>query len=216
MATQLERSDSSKAAITTAAIQLVAELGPFGFSLADVAARAGVSRGLPAHYFHSRDGLMEVVARSVLAPWQVPSDLGLEALLATVGDALQQACKPSTDLRAMVALLNERGPSPWRDHAKLYWEGQLAVFKAHLLAASQSGSLRHGLNPDLQAQVIATTLWGAISVGATSWRSVSGHDAEALLAAVRLGLTADAHKRAAAAARGQAGGAPGQPQLDLF
>lgn len=53
--------------ILAAAVRVVAELGYEGASLARIAERAEVSKGLVPHYFGDRDRLMETVARTTLA-----------------------------------------------------------------------------------------------------------------------------------------------------
>ena len=45
-----------------AAIQLIAELGPKGFTLREVARRAGVSHNAPYRHFQDKDALIEAVA----------------------------------------------------------------------------------------------------------------------------------------------------------
>src|SRR5258707_8742745 len=46
-------------------IDSLAEVGFVGTTLAQIAARAGVSPGLVAHYFDDKDGLLEAVFRSL-------------------------------------------------------------------------------------------------------------------------------------------------------
>jgi AcrR family transcriptional regulator len=49
-------------ALKAAAVGLIVEQGPSGFSLREVARRAGVSHAAPAHHFGDRDGLLRAVA----------------------------------------------------------------------------------------------------------------------------------------------------------
>jgi AcrR family transcriptional regulator len=49
-------------ALLTSAIQLIAEVGPAGFTLREVARRAGVSHNAPYRHFRDRDALMAAVA----------------------------------------------------------------------------------------------------------------------------------------------------------
>ena len=50
------------AALRAATAQLVAEKGPSGFSLREVARRAGVSHAAPAHHFGDAEGMLTSVA----------------------------------------------------------------------------------------------------------------------------------------------------------
>ena len=61
--TQLERRNETQAAILSAAIDLLAELGYAGFSASRVAARAGVSRGAQEHYFPKKNDLIAAATR---------------------------------------------------------------------------------------------------------------------------------------------------------
>jgi AcrR family transcriptional regulator len=61
--TQLERRTETQAAILSAAIDLLAELGYAGFSASGVAARAGVSRGAQEHYFPKKNDLIAAATR---------------------------------------------------------------------------------------------------------------------------------------------------------
>jgi len=49
-------------ALRAAAVELIAEVGPAGFSLREVARRAGVSHAAPAHHFGDTEGLLTSVA----------------------------------------------------------------------------------------------------------------------------------------------------------
>jgi AcrR family transcriptional regulator len=50
-------------ALVRAALDLIAELGPVGFSFAEAARRAGVSAAAPYRHFRDRDALMVEIAR---------------------------------------------------------------------------------------------------------------------------------------------------------
>lgn len=63
--TQAERREEAISRMIEATIQLIAENGYHGFSLADVGAAAGYSRGLPTHYFGRKEDLLGIVARSI-------------------------------------------------------------------------------------------------------------------------------------------------------
>ena len=64
---QADRRREAEAKLIEAAIELVAENGYEAFSLAQVGERAGFSRGLPAHYFGSKDLLLTAAAEQIVA-----------------------------------------------------------------------------------------------------------------------------------------------------
>jgi AcrR family transcriptional regulator len=96
--TQEERREEAEQRILDAATRLIADKGLDGFTLADVGEAAGFSRGLPAHYFKSKDGLLAAVVRRLLeehfAAWfQVDSsDYDLEDMLADSPGACGNWC----------------------------------------------------------------------------------------------------------------------------
>lgn len=63
-ATQPERHERTTAEVIEAATALIAERGSGGFTLAEVAAAAGYSRGIVTHHFGSRENLLRAVMRN--------------------------------------------------------------------------------------------------------------------------------------------------------
>jgi betaine-aldehyde dehydrogenase len=57
--------DMRRRQLVEVTIDSLAELGYVGTTLAQIAARAGVSPGLVAHYFHDKEGLLEAAFRSL-------------------------------------------------------------------------------------------------------------------------------------------------------
>src|SRR4051795_10149024 len=57
--TQAERRAASETALLQAAAELIVEGGMERASLRNISERAGISRGMPAYHFGSKDGLVE-------------------------------------------------------------------------------------------------------------------------------------------------------------
>ena len=57
--------EAVKAALITAAGELLAEIGPKAMSVRDVAVRAGVNHGQVHHYFNGKDGLIKTAMRAL-------------------------------------------------------------------------------------------------------------------------------------------------------
>ncbi len=64
-ASQLPIEDTRRRQLVEVTIDSLAELGYVGTTLAQIAARAGVSPGLVAHYFGDKDGLLDAAFRSL-------------------------------------------------------------------------------------------------------------------------------------------------------
>ena len=87
--TQAERRDEAERRILEAAALIVAEEGFEAITLADAGERAGYSRGLPSHYFGTKNDLLSALAftlsTSFMARRRASADLsGFEGLIASV------------------------------------------------------------------------------------------------------------------------------------
>ncbi len=64
--TQLQRREESEEKLLEAAISLIARKGLDALTLAEVGELAGYSRGLPVHYFETKEGLIGAVVRRLI------------------------------------------------------------------------------------------------------------------------------------------------------
>ena len=89
-ATQPYHHGNLRHALLDAAIRLIAEVGPAGFTLREVARRAGVSHNAPYRHFRDRDDLMAAVAAQGFRELTKAMVRGAEGL-APARDRLKQA-----------------------------------------------------------------------------------------------------------------------------
>ena len=148
------------AALRAATVELVAERGPVGFSLREVARRAGVSHAAPAHHFGDSRGLLTSVAIEGF------TDLcsAFEAALAGVDDPVDRltaAGKAYVDVA-----VNQVG------HFAVMWSDGL-VDKEHpelfAVAARAYGYLEEAItaiadahNPNLDIDAASALAWSAV------------------------------------------------------
>jgi AcrR family transcriptional regulator len=147
-------------ALRAATVELVAERGPSGFSLREVARRAGVSHAAPAHHFGDSRGLLTAVAVE-----------GFTAL----ADALEAAATGDGDARSRLRACGEAYVATARanpghyavmlddslkdsDDADLQAEGMRAF--AQLVAAIEA--VRDEENPDLDVDAASTLCWASM------------------------------------------------------
>lgn len=110
--TQVERREEAERRMLDAAVLLIAGKGFAGLTLNEVGEAAGYSRGLPAHYFGTRDELIAAVAEHLVRRFgeslgrQEPRR-GLSAILASVDFYLRGSAENPTAIRAMLAVLTE-------------------------------------------------------------------------------------------------------------
>ncbi len=149
------------AALRAATAELVAERGPHGFSLREVARRAGVSHAAPAHHFGSSIGLLTAVATE-----------GFQHLEAALAEALASSDDPAAQLRAcgsayvMTAL---RHPG---HYAVMFAEEMHDDDDERLITCSVGAygrllecitNIRDQLNPDLDVETAATMAWSTMA-----------------------------------------------------
>lgn len=146
-------------ALRKAAVDLIAERGPAGFSLREVARRAGVSHAAPAHHFGDRSGLLSSVAAEGFAVLgeAMTEAAGIEdprERLAALGQAyVRTAVANPGHYKVMIGheFTNE-------DDAEL----QAAGMVAYAFLTETVEALRDHLNPDLDVDSTATILWSGV------------------------------------------------------
>lgn len=164
---QAIRRSEAEAAILQAAADILAERGLERLTLADVGEAAGYSRGLPAHYFGSKEGLTAALARHIVRGFghhllhTEKHPPGLARLLGTVALYLDSTAKSPTGTRALFVVLGEA----------LTDEGlrkEIAVLNARsvtsladdIKAGVVAGEIRKGLNAKSEASLILGGLRG--------------------------------------------------------
>ena len=122
--TQAERHNGSEHALLAAAAELIAERGIDRSTLASIGERAGTSRGLPTHYFKTKDALVEQLAERVQDYIQErmhdvardrpgdPGDItGLDLIRLSVDTYLELFEHPSAEVRALIVMWGATFPS---------------------------------------------------------------------------------------------------------
>ncbi len=154
------RTDALPAALRAATAQLIAERGPTGFSLREVARRAGVSHAAPAHHFGDARGLLTSVATE-----------GFATLSANFDDAVADLDDPVERLTAMgKAYVRTAVENP--GHFGVMCTGELVDGDDPEFVAVSSGAyerlldvireIRDAHNPDLDVDSAATMTFSAI------------------------------------------------------
>lgn len=148
------------AALRAATVELVRERGPMGFSLREVARRAGVSHGAPAHHFGGSRGLLTSVAAE-----------GFRKL----ADSLVQASNGVSDARQRLrrtGLAYVHTAESYPGHFGVIFQKEL-VEDSDLICSAESGrayrelmdtvkAVRDQLNPELDIEVAAIMCWATM------------------------------------------------------
>jgi AcrR family transcriptional regulator len=151
-------------ALRAATVELVAERGPSGFSLREVARRAGVSHAAPAHHFGDSRGLLTAVAVegfTALADALTAAAAAVEAAggnarsrLRACGEAYVATARSSPGHYAVMlddSIKDSEDPD-------LQTEGMRAF--AQLVASIEA--VRDEENPDLDVDAASTLCWAAM------------------------------------------------------
>lgn len=167
--TQAERSEESRRRLLDAAFELLAERGATDFTLADVGARAGYSRGLPGAVFGSKTGLLQQLVPhmntvSTEIPVADPSLQGLDAVLSLVGRILDAPEKQLKVSQGLQVLLGEavRRDSPLRAPAAGLTLFASRFVSRHLRIGIKAGEVRADVNPRAQSMLIMSAAHGVL------------------------------------------------------
>jgi betaine-aldehyde dehydrogenase len=205
--------DTRRRQLVEVTIDSLAEVGYVGTTLAQIAARAGVSPGLVAHYFGDKDGLLDAAFRSLAR--RVGNQVRVR---------LRQVCTPRGRIQAIIdanlapAEFEQRTGTAWL----AFW-GQVlqvkslkrvqSVYQQRTLSNLRS-SLRKLLPPD-EAQRLAAMIAAMIDgvwlrAALSGWREADSESARALLTEFVDGRLkqAPAPARGADLPAGPAGAAP--------
>jgi AcrR family transcriptional regulator len=168
--TQTERRDEAEQRLFKAAVALVAERGLERITLADVGEAAGYSRGLPAHYFGSKAGMIVMLAERLingfghtLAARSEHHTPGLARLLGAVRFYLDSAARDRVATKALFVLLGDGLSNPLirEPIARLNASGARS-FASEVRAGIAAGEVRPGVDPAVQGLLLLAQLRGAV------------------------------------------------------
>ncbi len=173
---------------------LVAERGSEATSLADIAAAAGCSRGMPVYLFESKQGLLRALVDEVMERFRtdvllpvLDGQAGLDALCTAVRTILDALRAPSTALRAFNVMLAE-SIGPGRDFAEpvalLHREIQ-QLFAGLLTEAQALAQIGDQIDTDDYAWTLVALVHGA---GLVALADPSPFDLDRFIGAVIAGI----------------------------
>lgn len=166
--TQGARRAEAEARLLATARELIAKRGWAGTTLADVGIAAGYSRGLAAHYFGSKGGLLREITRHINDNFfaelqkQPPAKRGLDALLAFVSVYLGRSDPEWTNTRALLLLMAEAllEDSPNSGQMASYNNSVLAFLEQNVRAGIAQGEIDPEISPRVGAEAVVGMLRG--------------------------------------------------------
>jgi AcrR family transcriptional regulator len=167
---QAERRSEAERRLLHAAVHIVAEQGLERFTLAEVGEAAGYSRGLPAHYFGSKEGLVGALAAHIVGGFGrglVRSEkhgAGLERLLGTASFYFDSAQRDPLTTRALFAVLGEAATNAaLRQKIAELNARSVKPLADSIRAGIVAGDIRKTVNAKAQAVLILSGLRGAVA-----------------------------------------------------
>lgn len=168
--TQAERREKAETQMLDQAVKLVGKLGYDGFTLADVAEAAGYSRGLPAHYFGSKEDLLARVAEHVVGAYRKSAvdisstNRGLPTLVALVRSYV---AGHGVEIRTLQILVAQALVSPRlsKTISTLNAEGKRGI-EEEIKMGIELGNISAEIDPAAHAPVIYSFLRGQMAFAA--------------------------------------------------
>jgi AcrR family transcriptional regulator len=167
---QATRRKEAEHRLLQAAVRIVAERGLERFTLAEVGEAAGYSRGLPAHYFGSKDGLVAALAAQIVAGFGrglVRSEkhaAGLERLIGTASFYFDSAQRDALTTRALFVVLGEAFTNEaLRKKIATLNARSVKPLAENIRAGIARGEIRKNVNSKAQATLILSSMRGAVA-----------------------------------------------------
>lgn len=188
--TQADRSAAATEKLIAATTALIGEFGVDGFSIADVADRAGVSRGLPGHHFKNKEGLVLAVAERIMKARSRHKVQGFKPLMDSLTRSIERAKQPTDSLRALTRLATaEDLPARVATQVQLYWDSVSDMYQGHLEAARKEGLVRRPLDCVAASRALTAAMIGQATLATRrDGKGLTAADGQAFLRLISTGL----------------------------
>ena len=174
MAADSPKKKSKKELLFSAAMSIIGERGYAGASVDEIAAKAGVAKGVVYYYFDSKAALAEQLIKSGLEFLAVrlkraiePSMTPQEALTALAHEQMRQIEKRRDFAKFLLSEM-WREDREWRETLNASIEHIVDIFVQEIERGQEQGIFRKDLNVHFTAQ----TIWATFLAGALNWTVV--------------------------------------------
>ena len=164
------RREEAEERMLQAAVNIVAERGLENLTLAECGEAAGYSRGLAAHYFDSKDGLISAIASHIVADYSQRqradrrTRVGMAGLLESVSFYIQSGRSNLVTLRAFHAVLGSAlKQAPLSAAIADLNRNSVESFARTLKSGIERGEIRRDIDPEAQAAILISSLRGVMT-----------------------------------------------------
>jgi AcrR family transcriptional regulator len=168
--THAQRREQAEQRLLEAALAIVAQRGSIRMTLAEIAAAAGYSRGLPAHRFGSKAGLLRSLVAYIGERFKAEREAwpkrapGLDAIRGTISIYFSRKGPGWTTTRALLVMMTEgfMASSALRADIADYNRAALAYFEKHIRYGIEQGDITPGTDPATTAVILLGAMRGAM------------------------------------------------------
>ena len=196
---QGERRADAESRLLIAAKTLLARKGWVGMTLADVGDAAGYSRGLAAHHFGNKAGLLRALTQHINTSFMdamraaPPREPGLDSILGYISVYLGRTDPNWTNTRTLLLLLAEASLEDSETGTLLaqYNRTMFAYLEQNIRAGVRKGEIQRGTSPEIGAEFIVGALRGMMLQRLLEGRAVDTRQLQKqLLALIKRALAA--------------------------
>ena len=168
--TQEERREEAEYRLLEAAVRIIGKTGVETFTLADVGEAAGYSRGLPAHYFKTKSGLLAAVVRYLVdhyfrrATFQGRQRITIDDIVAEISSFIEVAKKNPLAAKAFMAAMAGSLTNPsLADAAQKHNAEVIAKYEEGILNGIKHGEIDSGIRAHSWAIMLVAATRGIVS-----------------------------------------------------
>lgn len=168
--TQTERRAEAEQSLFEAGVHLASERGFDGFSLAELGHKAGYSRGLPAHYFGSKENFQKNLIYFIITEFKnrqvAPQpNKGISAIANTIEQAFEAPNKDTIYARILLILLSDKS-GKFQSFAELadFRKRTISGIERDIQQGVQDGYIRKTVNPNLISLILIETICNVIQL----------------------------------------------------
>jgi AcrR family transcriptional regulator len=168
--THAQRREQAEQRLLEAALGIVAQRGSIRMTLAEIGEAAGYSRGLPAHRFGSKAGLLRSLVAYIGERFKAEREAwpkrapGLDAIRGTISIYFSRKGPGWTTTRALLVMMTEgfMASSALRADIADYNRAALAYFENHIRYGIQTGEIASGTDPAATSVILLGAMRGAM------------------------------------------------------
>ena len=168
--TQVERRAAAERRLFVAGVRLASEKGFDGFSLAELGELAGFSRGLPAHYFGSKDNFQKQLVKFIIDEFKNNQEIpepkkDLSSLVKTIEKAFDISDEDMIYSRILLIVLSDTsGKFLGFEELEAFCNRTFDHIENDLRQGMSDGYIRKDIDPKLIGRILIKTICTVIQM----------------------------------------------------